>query len=65
MARAKKPPFTMDWHRLVEVMGKDEVVREIGQAVDEIGIDEWLAHLTPKQRQEILRRLQENPPTGR
>jgi hypothetical protein len=65
MARAKKLPFTMDWHRLVEVMGKDEVLREIGQAVDEIGIDNLLAHLTPEQREELRRRLQEPPPSGR
>jgi hypothetical protein len=64
MARAKKPPFKMDLHRLMDVVGKDEFLRQVGEIVKEVGMEEWLAQMTPEQRQELLRRLQENPPTG-
>jgi hypothetical protein len=64
MARAKKPPFTIDLHRLVEALGKEEFTRQIGQWVKELPVEEWLAYMTPKQRRELLRRLQENPPRG-
>jgi hypothetical protein len=67
MGRAKKPPFTIDLNRLVDEVGWDEVIRQLGidRIVNEIGIDGLLARLTPDQRQELLRRAQETPPTGR
>jgi hypothetical protein len=33
--------------------------------VNEIGMDGLLSQLKPEQRKELLRRLQETPPTGR
>ena len=64
MGRAKKPPFTGDLKRVLDVFGVDEFVRQgcLDQVVNEIGIDRLLARLTPEQRQELRRRLQETPP---
>ncbi len=62
MARAKKPPFTVDLRRLMDVVGEDEFIRKVGQLQEQVGLDEWLAKMTPKQRRELLRRLQKNPP---
>lgn len=67
MARGKKPPLTVDWKRVLDVFGVDEFVRQGGldQVMHEIGIDQLLARLTPEQRRELQRRLQETPPPGR
>ncbi|HJT76891.1 MAG TPA: hypothetical protein VJ739_06775 [Gemmataceae bacterium] len=67
MGRAKKPPFTIDVTRLVDELGWEEVIRQLGidHIVNEVGIDGLLAGLTPKQREELLRRAQETPPAGR
>jgi hypothetical protein len=64
MARAKQSPYTIDWHRLVEAMGEEEFGRQVGHLLKEIPAQKWLAHLTPKERRELLRQLQENPPAG-
>ena len=67
MGRTKKPPFTIEVIRLVDELGWDEVIRQLGpeRIMSEIGIDRFLAQLTPEQRQEILRRLSATPPTER
>ena len=62
MARAKKPPFTIDLHRLVDAMGEKEFIRQVSQLMEELPAEKWVAEMTPKQRRELLRRLQENPP---
>jgi hypothetical protein len=53
----------MDLHRLKEVLGKEEFLRQVGltELLKEIELDEWLAHMPPEQRQELRRRLQEMP----
>jgi hypothetical protein len=63
MARKKRPPLTMDLHQLKEVLGKEEFLRQVGltELPKEIELDEWLAHMTPEQRQELRRGLQETP----
>jgi hypothetical protein len=66
MARAKTKGPTVDINRLVEVVGMQELIRQVGlkRIVDESGIDALLSQLSPEQRQEMLRRLQETQPAG-
>ncbi len=58
MARAKKPPFTVDLERLMDVVGKKEFLRKVGQLVEKVGLDEWLAQLPPQRRRAFLRQIQ-------
>jgi hypothetical protein len=71
MARAKKRQPAIDIRPLIQVLGPDEfikegglnaVIEEIGlqRVVDEIGLDVRLAQLSPKQRGELKRRLEQS-----
>jgi hypothetical protein len=64
MARAKaKPSEFFDLRPLVKLMGWPEFFRRTGlkDVVDEQGLEALVSQLTPKQRRELLRRLQETP----
>jgi hypothetical protein len=65
MARAKKQPFTLDWNRALKTLGAEDFIQQLSPEVimNEIMVDKLFAKLTPKQRKELLRRLQETPPT--
>jgi hypothetical protein len=64
MARAKQQGPTFDVNRLFDVITVDEFVRQIGpERIMSEMIDKLFAKLTPKQRKELLRRLQESSPT--
>ncbi|HVS38703.1 MAG TPA: hypothetical protein VMS17_24315 [Gemmataceae bacterium] len=60
MARAKKYPLTIDWQGMRKVMGEEEFTRQVGPLLKEIPPETYLAQLNPKQRRELLRRLQES-----
>jgi hypothetical protein len=71
MARAKKQQPAFDMRPLIEVLGPEEFIKEVGlkaaieqlgiqRVVDEIGLDELLAGLSPKQRKELKRRLEQS-----
>jgi hypothetical protein len=70
MARTKERDFLPNWKLVIERLGAAELVNQIGvkqlieaagpkKVVKELGLDEILAQLTPTQRRELKRRLEE------
>ena len=70
MARRTEKGFPIDLRPFIERVGLGEVLRQAGlervakevgvkAVIDELGVDALAAELTPKQRRELLRILQQ------
>jgi hypothetical protein len=69
MAKTAKREFKIDLNPAIELMGMEEVIRQVGlerviehcgpeKVIKQIGLDRLLASLTPAERRELKRRLQ-------
>lgn len=63
MARVKKRRLPINLRLFLKEIGAAEALNQIGmkEAVEAMGVDQFLAHLTPKQRRELQRRLKDDP----
>jgi hypothetical protein len=66
MGRAKTGKSFFDFRAVIEHLGWQEVIRQTGlkSLLDEVGLDQLVAQLSPQQRRELQRLLQERTGPG-
>jgi len=59
MARATGKRLKFDSRPAVEALGLDRIIEQVGEkeVIKRIGLDRWLANLSPAERRELKRRL--------